>query len=197
MEENNKHRIGGSQKTKASPPNKRIFIVIFIMIIILSVAVSTSYFMWKWYNEMSFKGAAIATGRDGDIRLYIKFNKTIKLDETVVINFTLENSGNTVHRFVPLYAGGSFEITNRNGDVIYNSHVYSDYGVTNDSLVELHLGEKTYWEDSYLPNSVSVESGGKYFITGYYSHAVLLVSPFGMKYWEGYIITNKVMIRVV
>jgi len=113
------------------------------------------------------------------------------------VNFTLENSGNVEYRFCPLYVGGEFIITNRNGDEIYYSHACIDYEVTNDSLVELHPGEKTYWERSYLPYSAGMNIGEDYFMTCYYSSLVMLIDPYIVEYWDGDIVTNTVLIRVV
>jgi len=197
---NKNHNQRGEIRHKneyASPRNKWNLILGFLILICLIFAVFSFYFIWTWYNDTIFEGSAIATGRDGDVKLYVKFNRTVKLNECTVVNFTLENSGKTTYRFYPLDAGGCFSITTKKGDEIYYSHECIDYFFTNYSFIELHPGEKTYGEHSYLPYSAGMKIGEDYFITCYYSSLVILNEPYIVKYWEGDIVTNKVMIRVV
>ena len=197
MKRNNEQRIEPRQKKNAFSSNRRIILTIVISIIIIAVALASSYWMWKWYNEMLFKSSAIATGSKDDIKLYVKVEKTVKLDETTYLDFTLENAGKTEYRFYPLNAGGSFLITNQNGDEIFYSHACIDYEVTNYSLIELHSGEKTSWDHCYFPYSAGMKRGEEYFITCYYSSSKIPIDPYIVKIWEGDIVTNTVLIRVV
>ena len=174
--------------------------VVFFLIIILLTSIVFGCYIYKRnrddHDDTLNGGFATATGSEGNLTLYVKTNKTFRLDEYLVVNFTLENTGDTEIRLINLDVGGYLRVYDINGDVIFYPYAYIDFIISNSSLIILHPGEKVYCEKNVHNGYGGFKRGEKYYLTGIYPNSGMFQNV-TMQYWEGVIITNEIMIHTL
>ena len=175
---------------------KHMSVYIILFLIILVVFSFSSFLLWKWFDELRYSGSVVAKGSNGDVKLYMKFNRTLQSKESNVVNFTLIYYGNGTLRFAPMDAGAYYIVNDQNGNEIYNSKDHYDSLVSNNNTQILHHGEKLHYTNSIYPYYHSMNKGEIYHVTGYYSTSVFSTLLGTDPFWKGKIQTNTIKIRV-
>ncbi len=140
----------------------------------------------------------LGNGSYGEVKLAVTTNKTnIFINETIELNFTFENVGDTKIRLVQPRSVIYIVIFDFYGNVIYDASwglgicIYS-----NDSLIVMYPGNYVSKLVNFLPYNYGIISPGEYIIKGKYE-LFGYVQNATLPIWEGYVESNEIYVQTI